>query len=377
MSKYEVLIEEVIGNNNTNKKSVTIKMKGKYKNNLVFIKSILNLDLDVNHSPKSTYRNNVTIVKDRLTEGNSLNIKLTDRGNSAEKKERDIKDFKEISPPLKDIKEVKESKEIIYNNNNNISNTANTANNGNNKQQIKNSNKIGLINMKNTTNLKKDSTKNSNKNSNKNSTTNLKEFAKDFTGYVKDGKDVVKDVKSPLTINIKEINNTNNITNNNTNNINSKEIKSPIVNNSVVNQNLNPTLNQNFSHLVNQNMNNNNNLINPLPVNKNLLNKHDEQLIEPVKAQNNNNYFNNQINNNIPSNNNQNIPNNQNVPNNNQNPQSLIPNTKSRNLKTFLQDPKIYQCNFPYTFIIYLLYITFSCKQWLNSRHRRQRHKRP
>ena len=96
MSKYEVLLQEV---KNSTKKSVTIKIKGKFKNNLLFIKSILNMNIDnINHSPKNTYRNNVTIVRDKLTEQNSL----VDISN---------KYLKETNKELKELKEI--NKETI------------------------------------------------------------------------------------------------------------------------------------------------------------------------------------------------------------------------------------------------------------------------
>lgn len=92
MTKYEVIIQD---SQNSNKKSVTIKMKGKYKNNLVFLNSIISCDLDsLNQSPKSTYRNNVTIVRERLSGHNSVkDNKVTDEMNESSKKENsDIRD---------------------------------------------------------------------------------------------------------------------------------------------------------------------------------------------------------------------------------------------------------------------------------------------
>jgi len=112
MSKYEVLIQEI---KNSTKKSVTIKIKGKFKNNLLFIKSILNMNIDnINHSPKNTYKNNVTIVRDKLTEQNSL-VDISKKDSKETNKElkelKEIKDVKEIKE-FKEIKEVKEVKEF-------------------------------------------------------------------------------------------------------------------------------------------------------------------------------------------------------------------------------------------------------------------------
>ncbi len=111
MTKYEVCIADTT--NSSTKKSVTIRMKGKYKNNLVFINSILNQDLDIVYSPKSTYRNNLTIVKDDKSENNSVkNCKSPEMVRQDKKKDtRTTNESKEIREN-KDLKNHKDYKEI-------------------------------------------------------------------------------------------------------------------------------------------------------------------------------------------------------------------------------------------------------------------------